>query len=239
MSKSIIFWVGILCLLVYGGYSIFYDSSPVNDGINYLSSDREQSEIEKEEEGIVSTIANKLATLTILPDSLWEETLVGTWNMVYQEQNSEYIDQIKGEVTYNEDGTFSRIATYTHYGNNGLYDKPYGSNPGIYDGQIIVRSGIKNRGRWKVEGEVWIENISTCSSKRAVNNRHSNHISRRYLNQAPCSFFPKGGTVIFGTRDADYDKYTLTKFQRDVIEVERKNFQTDGTGTYRFYRISD
>lgn len=228
MNKSIAFWGVILLLLLYGGYSLFFGSSPVGDGIRAFQGEDDG------ESSLVGNLMSSIASPDILPDSLWEENLVGTWNMTYSEENSEYIDEIEGQVTYKADGTFSRIATYTHYGSNpGAYQEPYQNRPEVRDYFIILRSGLKNSGRWTVTDELWIESIRSCSSKRAINSKYPR---QRYYDSNPCSFFPKGGRVAFGTKDVDYDRYTLTKFQKDYIEIEHKNFETGGKGTYYFVR---
>lgn len=229
MNKSIAFWGAVLLLLLYGGYSLFFGSSPVSDVTSSFQNEGD------EEPSFVASIISTVSSPDILPDSMWKDNLVGTWTMHYVEQNSEYIDQIDGQVTYKPDGTFSRIATYTHYGYNKYqHERPYGRSPYQGDDYIITRSGLKNAGRWIVKDKLWVESITTCSSKRAINSKFPR---LRYYDSNPCSFFPKGGKVTFGSKDVDYDKYTLKKFQENSIQIEHQNFETGGKGTYYFIRL--
>lgn len=219
--KSILFWLVVIGLLLYGGYSIFYGESPIKNVKEQLTAG----------ENLSSAFVVEPA---ILNDSLWKDVLIGSWEFTMHQPNPKYINVVKGIIKYGADGTFSRNATYTHYGYNRFSTSVYDESPGIYDSHIIIRSGIKNQGRWKVGNETWTETTTSCTSKRAINEKHSRV---KYYDSSPCSFFPKGGKLVYGTKEKDFERSILESFKSDYIFIKNRNFNTGSEGYIRLSKI--
>lgn len=220
--------VAIVLALFYGGYSIFYGSSPVGDLAESLSSEDQQ----EASYALGSDLENEDVELSSSSENLERKTiLLGRWQFDYQNKTVQFIDRIKGEVTYKDDGTFSKTGTYTHYGSNpNGYPDMYLSTPRMVNGHIIARGGVTYSGTWYAYDNTWSEVSNNCRNKITITKKNS---SSPYYGSSPCSFFPEG-EIKYGAVEAGFTKWELKEFSERRILFEFEDFDTGGSGFLLF-----
>jgi hypothetical protein len=220
--------VAIVLALLYGGYFIFYGSSPVGDVVESLSSEEQEASY-----ALGSEFEEGKSEPSGPPENLERRaTLVGTWAFDYVTKNAQFIDRIKGTVKYNEDGTFSRTATYTHYGSDPNHHRDmYRRSPQMINGHIITRGGVKYSGTWAAYDDIWTETSSNCVGKITITKLSG--LGAPFYGSNPCDYFDSG-IIKYGTREAGFQSWNLKKFTANEILLSFEDFENGGNGSLVF-----
>lgn len=180
MLKSIIFWSGIVCLLLAGGYSIFYEKSPVSDALEFVSSEKvDAGNITSEE---------------------FRKILIGDWSIKIEMPYSELgAHKIEGDLTFNSDSTYRKRLSLKQYRYK-VDEEDRFTNYNlkrVSEGYLI--------GKWVVHDNetMWAETVEECSSKLTYINAYESP------DFGLCNLFRVSSSSFYGQPERDYKTQEL------------------------------
>ncbi len=218
--RTVLFYLAIISLAGFGiklwmnldetdPYEIPYLSSNSNFGFSFFETNSEyEPEVKK-----------------IEPSAKWDSILVGSWNFTGRYYHVKTLGEMKGDITFSNDGTFDKKLNYTYY-DTGDGRKRVEKR----DKYIEYNGGARVRGKWvvNVEEHYWKEAITSCNERSTYNSSSFNKI---------CDLYQDDYYNFYGYIPSDFGDFEIIALNSREIHIEAKRFDSGGLISYYFTRI--